>query len=512
MFTIRLIIILFISFGLSVTMAEDVRNPVEHWSTYPKMKFPKGEKGEAIKRGEYLVMASDCIACHSTDAEHPFAGGNGVRPEIPLLGYQVPLGTFYSPNITPDAETGIGKWTREDFHNAIRHGVAPDGSQYYPALPYLWFTKFSDQDISDMYDYFMAIPAVKRENKPHDIPFFMKWREIMLGWKLLFFYPFDGPYRPDATRSEEWNRGAFLVEGPAHCGMCHTPITMFGSPQLDKSYTGSIIDGYAAPNITGTSLKKVSVDELIRVFKYDEVPGGGEVKGPMKEVNHDSLMYLKDSDLRAISTYLKTTVDSEPLVISGSGDAKGQAIYNKHCMNCHASGAGGAPKFGDANDWAAIQAQPIEQTHDHAIKGFHGMPAMGLCGECVDDDIKATVDYMLKAVSASTAGPKRPLGPAPKEYTLADGKALYDKVCASCHNDGSLNAPKIGDEKAWKKRLDMQGFFGLLNGVVHPEGYKPLPNDCVPKGTCDECSDGLLIAAVKYILQKSVKQNDYKLW
>ena len=90
-------------------------------------------------------------------------------------------------------------------------------------------------------------------------------------------------------------------------------------------------------------------------------------------------------------------MDSEPLVISGSGDAKGLAIYNKHCMNCHASGAGGAPKFGDVNDWAPIEAQPVDQTYEHAIKGFHGMPAMGLCGECNDDDIKATVDYMLKA-------------------------------------------------------------------------------------------------------------------
>ena len=219
MLIIRLIISLISLILSSNAFAEEIRNPVEHWASYPKISYPKGDKGEAIKRGEYLVMASDCIACHSTDAEHPFAGGNGVRPDIPLLGYRVPIGTFYSPNITPDKKTGIGNWTQKDFHNAIRHGVAPDGSQYYPALPYVWFTKFSDEEIDDMYEYFMAIPAVDRENKPHDIPFFMKWRELMLGWKLLFFYPFDGPYRPDPTRSEEWNRGAFLVEGPAHCGM-----------------------------------------------------------------------------------------------------------------------------------------------------------------------------------------------------------------------------------------------------------------------------------------------------
>lgn len=493
--------------------AEDVRNPVEHWANYPVLKYPSGEKGEAIRRGEYLVKASDCIACHSIDKEHPFAGGNGVSPTIPVFGFQIPLGTFYSPNITPDKKTGIGNWTREDLKNALRHGTAPDGSQYYPALPYVWFTKFSDQEISDMYDYFMYIPAVERENKPHDIPFFMKWREIMLGWKLLFFYPFDGPYRPDPTRSEEWNRGAFLVEGPGHCGMCHTPVTMFGSPQLDKSYTGSVIDGYAAPNITGTNLKQVTVDQLIRVFKYDELPGGGEVKGPMKEVNHDSLMYIKDEDLKAISVYLKSTVDPQPLVLSDLGDAKGQAIYNKHCVNCHASGAGGAPKYGSAADWEPVIAQGKDLTYQNAIKGFHGMPAMGLCGECNDEDIKVTVDYMLAAVTgAASSAPKRKLGPEPKIYTLNDGEKLYDQVCSKCHNDGALKAPKLGDEAEWSRREDQQGFFGVVNGVVHPYGYQAMPGDCVPRGTCDDCSDGQLIAAIKYILQKSVKENDYTLW
>lgn len=510
--TKRLLTLIFLSF-LSVTFADDhVRNPVDHWANYPKLKLDQSAKSDAIRRGEYLVKAADCIACHSTDESYPYAGGNGVRPTLPVFGYDVPIGTFYSPNITPDKKTGIGNWTREDFKNAIRHGVAPDGSQYFPALPYVWFTKFSDQDIDDMYDYFMAIPPVERANKPHEIPFFMKWRQLMLGWKLLFFYPFDGPYRPDPNRSEEWNRGAFLVEGPAHCGMCHTPINMFGAPQLDKSYTGSVIDGYAAPNITGTSLKKISVDELIRVFKYDELPGGGEVRGPMKEVNHDSLSYLKDEDLKAISVYLKSTIDAEPLVISGSGDAKAQAIYNKHCVNCHTSGAGGAPKFADANAWAPIEAQDKNTTYEHAIKGFHGMPAMGLCGECNDDDIKVTVDYMLQAAASSGPVAKRQLGEAPKSYTVADGKALYDKVCITCHEDKATKAPQLGDTAAWENRLDQQGFFGLLNGVIHPTGYQPMPGDCVSRGSCEDCSDGVIIAAVKYILQKSIKQNDYTLW
>jgi cytochrome c5 len=502
-------VIFLISNALS---GEVVRNPVEHWAEYPKVDYGTGDSKSLIEKGEYLVKASDCIACHSNDVEHPFAGGNAVRPTIPFLGMQIPIGTFYSPNITPDKKTGIGNWTLKEFDRAMRHGVAPDGSQYYPVFPYVWFTKLSDDDIKAMYAYMMHIPAVERENKPHDIPLLVQWRFLMLGWKLLFFYPFDGEFKPDPNQSDEWNRGAFLVEGPAHCGMCHTPVTMFGSPQRDMAYTGSVIDGYAAPNITGTSLKKVSVDELVRVFLYDELPGGGRVKGPMREVNHDSLVYLDQKDLEAISVYLKSTVDPKPLSLSGSGAQKAAAIYNKYCVNCHGAGAGGAPRFGDVTGWQGIIQQGKEATYTHAIKGYNSMPAMGSCADCTDDDIKLTVDYMLSAVdNDAEVVASRPLGNAPPEYTLEDGKVVFEEVCATCHQDGTLSALKLGDPK-WESVLDDKGFFGMLNGVIHPQGYTSRKGDCVKRGACKTCDDGQLIAAVKYIINESIEGVNYVLW
>lgn len=490
---------------------DKTRNPVEHWAEYPAIEYGEGEIKKLIEEGEYLVMAGDCIACHTSDTEHPFAGGNAVNPTIPFLGMQIPIGTFYSPNITSDKKTGIGAWTEEEFGRAMRHGTAPDGSQYYPVFPYVWFTKLSDHQIHAMYAYMQKIPAVERQNKPHDIPFIVKWRFLMFGWKLLFFYPFDGVFAKDPSQSDQWNRGAFLVEGPGHCGMCHTPVTMFGSPQRDMAYTGSVIDGYAAPNITGTSLKKVSVDEMVKIFKYDQLPSGGMVKGPMKEVNHDSLVYLKDEDLEAISVYLKSTVDPNPVNLSGSGSEKAMAIYNKYCVNCHAAGAGGAPKFGDTMGWTDVLKQPKEMTYEHAIKGYNSMPAMGLCADCSDEDIEITVDYMLSAVDPNAGGVKRELGNAPEEYTLEDGKELFAQVCSTCHEDGSLGTLNIGDPQ-WEELLDKRGFFSLLNGVIHPPGYDRQKGDCVARGACLKCDDGILIAAVKYILNESIKGSNYALW
>ncbi|MAH60682.1 MAG: cytochrome C [Legionellales bacterium] len=490
---------------------EVVQNPVEHWAEYPEINYGVGEEKALLEKGEYLVKAGDCIACHTSSTKQPFAGGNAVKPTIPLLGMQIPIGTFYSPNITPDKKTGIGRWTEAEFSRAMRHGVSPDGSQYYPVFPYVWFTKLSENDIKAMYAYMMRIPAIEKENKPHDIPWIMQWRFLMLGWKLLFFYPFDGEFKPDPEQTDQWNRGAFLVEGPGHCGMCHTPVTMFGSPQRDMAYTGSVIDGYAAPNITGSSLKKVSVDKLVRVFLYDELPGGGQVRGPMKEVNHDSLVYLKQSDLEAISVYLKSTVDPKPLKLSGSGMEKASLIYNKYCVNCHASGAGGAPKYGDVMGWQAIIEQGKEKTYTHAINGYNSMPAMGSCADCTDDDIKLTVDYMLQAVESGGDIIARPLGEPPVEYTLKDGERVFNEVCVTCHQEGTLGALQLGDPR-WGEVLDRKGFFGMLNGVIHPRGYENTKGDCVKRGACKTCDDGILIAAVKYIINQSVEGANYVLW
>ena len=161
--------------------------------------------------------------------------------------------------------------------------------------------------------------------------------------------------------------------------------------------------------------------------------------------------------------------------------------------------------------WQAIIEQGKEKTYTHAINGYNSMPAMGSCADCTDDDIKLTVDYMLQAVESGGDIIARPLGEPPVEYTLKDGERVFNEVCVTCHQEGTLGALQLGDPR-WGEVLDRKGFFGMLNGVIHPRGYENTKGDCVKRGACKTCDDGILIAAVKYIINQSVEGANYVLW
>src|SRR5579863_3121327 len=164
-------------------------------------------------KGEYLARAGDCIACHSVPGGKAFAGG---------LKMGTPLGAIYATNITPDPDTGIGNYTFEDFDRAVRSGIAKDGHRLYPAMPYPSYAKITDDDLRALYDFFMKqVPPVKQANKPSEIPSRMSWRGPLAIWDWLFMT--RGAYIPRLGHDEAWNRGAYLVEGPGHCGACHTP-------------------------------------------------------------------------------------------------------------------------------------------------------------------------------------------------------------------------------------------------------------------------------------------------
>lgn len=466
--------------------------------TYPTVNYGTGAKAAQIKRGEYLTKASDCVACHSEVGGKPFAGG---------LGLKTPFGTFYSPNITSDKEYGIGAWTDNQFVRYFKEGVLPDGSHTFPVFPYLYYSKMSVQDIKDIKAYLDVVPAVHKPNKEHDVPFPFNVRLGQLFWKALFFYPYKEDFKPDPKKSAEWNRGAYLVEGPGHCGMCHTPINLLGAPKRSKPYTGNIVDGYYAPNITGDNLKHASVDDVVRIFAQGLLPGGNtHVRGPMAQVNRDSLRYLTPQDLRAIAVYLKSLKSAVPIVAPGSASAK--KIYASYCAGCHTAGAGGSPRLGDAVAWAERLAEGKEVVYSKAIKGYNGMPAKGNCMACTPDDIKKVVDYMLAQVGGSGGAVKKRegLGPAPKKLTLEDGQRVYEKACASCHTTGKLHAPKLGDVPAWRGRLQ-EGMDVLFTHTI--KGYRNHP----PRGACTACSDADIIAAVKYMAQNSQDQGkDYRLW
>jgi mono/diheme cytochrome c family protein len=221
---------------------------------------------------------------------------------------KTPFGAFYSPNITPDPETGIGRWSDQQFLRAMREGVGPDGTAYFPAFPYPSFTLITDDDALAIKAYLFSLPPVQQANRPHDVPFPVSWRFLQTGWKLLFFQ--EGPFRPSPGRSAAWNRGAYLVTALAHCGECHTPRNWLGAPDPDRFLAGTDIgpDGKKVPNITPdrkTGIGDWSEDDIVGLLTDGHKPDFDFVSGTMGEVVKDTGR-LTDADRRAIAVFLKS--------------------------------------------------------------------------------------------------------------------------------------------------------------------------------------------------------------
>lgn len=463
---------------------------------YPPVNYGTGPKADSVKRGEYLVKAGDCIACHTDVGGKPFAGG---------LPIKTPFGTMYVPNITSDPETGIGRWSDDDFVRAMHEGISQKGHYYFPAFPFMYFDKMSRQEVLDIRAYLNAIPAVHQQNHPLDMPWPFSWRELQSFSRFLFFDFSKGEFQPDLRKSPEWNRGAFLVEGPGHCAMCHSPLNFFGFAKKKYDLTGGFVDGYSAPNISASGLKDVPTQKILDVFLKDQKYTGGTVQGPMLQVNHDSLRYLSLDDLNAIVTYLRTVESKMPPAPSvGTGAKAGEAIYQKYCAGCHMSGGGGAPKFGDSGQWAPFLAAGMDKVYTNAIHGIDGMPPKGNCDACTDDQVKNAVDYIVNN-SKSATGANQPAAPAAQSLTsLQKGKEVYTQVCSVCHADGQLGAPKLGDKEAWTPILQ-NSLDVLIERSI--KGYKGHPL----MGACYQCSDADIISAVKYMAQEGGSGN-YKLW
>lgn len=366
--------------------------------TYPAIDYNNKTKTEIeqIKRGEYLTKAGDCIACHTNPAnvKQPFSGN---------LRIQTSFGVIYSPNITPDKETGIGGWTNDQFIRAFRDGISPRGEYYFPAFPFLYFQKLSTSDLLAIKSYLDNIPAVKLEKKDNELVWPFNWRFLQLGWRILFFYSNDrGAYQADTKQSPQWNRGAYLVEGPGHCSMCHTPSYYLFKPDvtlgapINKYYlTGAVIEGYLAPNITQSNLEAIPDETILKIFTEYRSIGGGQVEGPMYEAIHDSLKWLSSSDLLAMITYLKSVKSTLPPVPSLEKTAIGKSIYDNYCSACHRYGVAGAPRVGDTATWKVLYQSGKDKLYFVAIHGVGMMPPKGMCKNCSDADIKHAVDYMI---------------------------------------------------------------------------------------------------------------------
>jgi mono/diheme cytochrome c family protein len=254
---------------------------------------PESFAAELVAKGEALASAGFCAVCHTAKGGQKFAGG------YPM---QTPFGVIFSTNITPDPETGIGAWSESAFARAMREGVARDGSLLFPAFPFDHFTKLSDDDVRALYAYFMTRAPVRAAAQANTIPFPLNVRYLQAGWKLLFFRP--GRFEPDAAKTAEWNRGAYLALGLSHCGACHTPRNFLGAEEAGEPYAGAVIDNWIAPALTAANPSPApwTQAELQSYLRNGVSVLHGIAAGPMSPVPH-GLSALPESDVRAIAAY-----------------------------------------------------------------------------------------------------------------------------------------------------------------------------------------------------------------
>ncbi|WP_295914630.1 cytochrome c [uncultured Bartonella sp.] len=291
-----------------------------------------GIKRTEIERGAYLARIGDCVACHSKKGKADFSGGE------PLL---TPFGKITAGNITPDRQTGIGDWSDQDFINAVKYGRSRGGKFLYPAMPYPNFAQASNEDILAIKAYLFTLPPVKASLPKNELKFPFNIRFLVIGWNTLFFKK-DG-FVPDRQQTDEWNRGAYLVEGLGHCGMCHTPKNIFGADKLDKLYQGAVLQGWYAPEITSDSANGVGAWKNEEVVQYLKTGNNAHAfaTGPMGAAVSNSLQHVDEKDLQAIATYLKSVPGSGEIGVKKAmaPDSpelqKGALIFSAHCSACH---------------------------------------------------------------------------------------------------------------------------------------------------------------------------------
>jgi mono/diheme cytochrome c family protein len=364
---------------------------------------------DLVKRGEYLTHAADCQPCHTKPGGTPFAGGRALK---------LPGGTLYSPNITPSKNGGIGDWSDDQFVGAMQKGIDDAGNHMYPAMPYTSYAKMSRDDVLAIKAYLFSIPPVDGGRPRADISFPFSQRWAIRFWNALFFD--NKPFKPDNSKSAEWNRGAYLVDALGHCGECHTPRNMFMAVETSKALGGGEAEGWVAYNITSDRTSGIggwSDDELMRYLSTGAVPGKGFANGPMGEAIEASLRYLTDDDKKAIVAYLRTVPAvasnaDKPRYASGTpnqtalnasekdGEPSGARLYAYYCASCH----GGAdrpvaPQYtamtnestvgaGSPNNIVMVILQGTHRVDDPKVR----MPAY--INSFTDDQVAALANYL----------------------------------------------------------------------------------------------------------------------
>ena len=295
---------------------------------------------EQIAAGRYLTQAGNCMGCHTSRGGAPYAGGRGVF---------TPFGAIYSPNITPDKETGIGAWTSADFWAALHHGRSKDERLLYPAFPYTNYTKLTRPETDAIFAYLQTLPPIRQPNREHELRFPYNNRLALVGWRALYFRP--GVYQPNESQNAEWNRGAYLVQGLGHCNACHTSRNLVGAIANKGSLSGGRmpVSNWYAPSLISNKEAGVGEWEVRQIVDLLQtgVSERGAVSGPMTEVVKGSLQHLSDTDAQAMAVYLKSLPkDKSPNGLKESPPpteknerilARGAKVYEANCAACHQS-------------------------------------------------------------------------------------------------------------------------------------------------------------------------------
>ena len=396
-----------------------------------------------VKRGRDLAAIGNCNDCHTARGGKDFAGG---------LPVPTPFGTIYSSNITPDATTGIGRWPEEAFRRAMRSGVDRDGRHLYPTFPYDHFVNVTDEDDRALYAYMMTRQPVNAPARANQLPFPLDQRVVIAGWKLLFLH--GDSYRPDSSKSAEWNRGAYLVEGLAHCGACHTPRNVLGAERASAAFAGGDVDDWHAYAINPQSPAPVpwNADALFGYLRDGWHPDHGVARGPMAQVV-SNLSSVGDSDIRAIATYMAGVFGQpapdrqrrgeevlaqakSPSVPAAATGAAGASIYAAACAGCHETTR--PLPYGGVNlalstaisGPDARNAANIVLTGVHPVEGERSPIMPGFAAGMNDGQIATLLSYLRSRFSNQPAW-------TGVEKTVADARrsqTVYLQTSAGPHN------------------------------------------------------------------------------
>ena len=406
-----LAVILVLALGFVIYAWRSPIAPVERPTTF---------EPAVIERGAQLAAIGNCAECHTAPQGRTFAGG------YPL---ETPFGTIYGTNITPDPETGIGKWSLAAFTRAMREGVSRDGSHLYPAFPYDHYTLLTDEDIGALYGYFMRLEPIRSEPMENEVAFPLNIRMTIAGWKALYLK--RGVFQPQAGQSAEWNRGAYLTDGLGHCGACHTPRNLLGAEKRDEYLAGAELRGWIAPALDATSRAPVpwTAETLAQYLRYGIAENHPAAAGPMAPVVQ-SLRGAPNDDIRAMAVYIASAMGTpaaerasaaQQAIARSRDDAaallprdvplrtrqnealhQGAAIYAGTCAACHASGRQ-TSSSGDAIHLALATAVALPQPTNlirvtlqglAPPEGMSGPIMPGFAGALTDAQVAALVQFL----------------------------------------------------------------------------------------------------------------------